>query len=377
MLDTMYIRRAAVTGLDPEASVGSLARELQQPNLTGVLLFCSADYDPEALAAAIGRHFTCPVVGCTTAGEIGESYQTGGIAGVSFSADRFVMHPRYIPSLKEFDAVQAQAMAESLRRNLVWSDDLAKDGMFGLTLLDGLSVQEEKVIALVDSALPALRIVGGSAGDSLEFRQTRILHDGRFQTGGGLFILFETRMPFKVFKLQHFVPSETDLVITAADPETRTVYEINGVPAGREYARLLGLRPEDLSPSVFSRYPLMLQVGQEWYVRSISRLNDDGSFTFFCAIDEGLVLTMAYGSGLVETLAACVAEMEAEFDSIACTLGCDCILRRLELEAIDRPETVNDLLRRLGFIGFSTFGEQFRSLHVNQTLTGVILGEKV
>ena len=40
-----------------------------------------------------------------------------------------------------------------------------------------------------------------------------------------------TPFPFRIFKTQHFVCDEERLVVTAADPATRTVSEINGLPA--------------------------------------------------------------------------------------------------------------------------------------------------
>jgi len=56
-------------------------------------------------------------------------------------------------------------------------------------------------------------------------------------------------------------------------------------------------------------------------------------------------------------------------------IGCDCILRRLELQDQDALPQVDALLEALPFIGFSTYGEQFGSVHINHTLTGVAIGE--
>jgi len=60
----------------------------------------------------------------------------------------------------------------------------------------------------------------------------------------------------------------------------------------------------------------------------------------------------------------------------ALIVGCDCILRRLELEERHLDERAGELLRANKVIGFSTYGEQFNAVHVNQTLTGVVLGER-
>lgn len=128
----------------------------------------------------------------------------------------------------------------------------------------------------VHGRIQGVSLIGGSAGDSLKFRETRVFTDGRFYTGAGVFIMIESRLPFKTFKLQHFEPSDKDLVITEADPKTRVVFEIDGGPAAGQYADILGLKIQELSPQVFARYPVMLEIGDQWYVRSIQKVNLGG-----------------------------------------------------------------------------------------------------
>jgi hypothetical protein len=372
---TEDIKRAEVTSPDPAVAVQTLAENLHQEEMAGVIFFCSSSYDPENLALEFRKRFDCPVVGCTSAGEIGTHYQENGIVAVSFSAENFSLHPFLIESMADFDTTDVRQMVDSIRQDLRFSEELDPKEMFGLLLMDGLSVREEAVTAAIHSAIGGVSLIGGSAGDSLEFKETRVFAHGKFHTGAGIFMLIETRLPFKTFKLQHFEPSEVDMVITEADPGTRTVTEINGGPAAEEYAEILGLKADSLTPQIFASYPVMLQIGDQWFVRSIQKVNPDGSLTFFCAIDEGLPLTIAKGVGFVETLEEKVTQLTHEFSGIECTLGCDCILRRLELMESGNVKKVETALARLNFIGFSTFGEQFDSIHVNQTLTGVVLGK--
>ena len=54
--------------------------------------------------------------------------------------------------------------------------------------------------------------------------------------------------------------------------------------------------------SVLVLFQALLRLGGKHYVRSIQKVNDDGSLSFFCAIDEGLVLRVASGENLVENL---------------------------------------------------------------------------
>ncbi|PZQ35920.1 MAG: GfdT protein, partial [Ectopseudomonas oleovorans] len=59
------------------------------------------------------------------------------------------------------------------------------------------------------------------------------------------------------------------------------------------------------------------------------------------------------------------------------TIGCDCFLRRLEIENDGGVESVATLLRQQRVIGFNTYGEQFNGMHINQTFTGVAIGRPV
>ncbi|MDF9893569.1 UNVERIFIED_ORG: hypothetical protein OKW25_002716 [Pseudomonas vranovensis] len=55
-------------------------------------------------------------------------------------------------------------------------------------------------------------------------------------------------------------------------------------------------------------------------------------------------------------------------------IGCDCFLRRLELEGSDSLAEVGSFLRRQRVLGFNSYGEQFNGMHINQTFTGVAIG---
>jgi hypothetical protein len=178
------------------------------------------------------------------------------------------------------------------------------------------------------------------------------------------------------FKTQHFVPTETKLVITEADPEHRRVMEINGEPAAQAYADILGLQAQELNPTTFSNYPVILRIGGKDYVRSIQKVNEDGSLSFYCAIDNGLVLTLAQGVDIVENLKNQLSAIRQEIPDPECIIGYDCILRRLEAQEKNLAGDLQRVLQKEKIFGFSTYGEQFNAIHVNQTLTGVAMGGK-
>jgi len=247
--------------------------------------------------------------------------------------------------------------------------------MFGFFLVDGLSMLEERVISFIYSQFSGVSIIGGSAGDDIKFKSTEVYWDGRFVSDAAVFTIFETTLPFYTFKTQHFQPTGGKLVITDADPANRRVIEIDGEPAARKYAEILGLKIDKLTPMVFSNHPLMLKIGGEYYVRSIQKVNEDESLSFFCAIDNGLVLSVAEGIGLVENLENQLSEIKKRIPNLKFILGCDCILRRLEIKEKKLTDDIGRIIKDYPLLGFSTYGEQYNSIHVNQTLTGIAIGD--
>ncbi|MGD8590545.1 MAG: FIST N-terminal domain-containing protein [Chromatiales bacterium] len=374
--DIQYVRRASSIKRDEEEAIAEIVTTLNRPETETVILFCSPEYDPERLAAAIRKLFQCRVIGCTTAGEITAKYQQNGIVGLSLDKRAFKVHTVLIDNLQNTVPVQIERTVMDIEAGLQMSETFNPERMFGFLLIDGLSNAEEHTIATIYNTLRDIPIIGGSAGDNLKFKDTYVFADGEFSRDAAVFSIIETTLPFKTFKLQHFKPSDLDMVITEADASSRIVTEINGSPAAQEYAEILGMNIDNLSAQVFAAHPVMLQIGDEWYVRSISKVNDDGSLSFACAIDEGLPLTVAEGVGFVETLKDKIEQLQAEFSRIYLTLGCECAFRVIEIMEKGIQKDVEDELSKINFFGFVTYGEQFNAIHVNQTLTGVVIGDK-
>lgn len=370
------VRYGATAVRDARQAVEALHEQIAQPEMKALLFFCSPDYDLNALGKAIQEKFDCPTLGCTTAGEICSTtgYTKGSLVGASLRSRELLVHRQIIQPLERFNVVEAEALSERLRGSLRLTRNFSEQNHFGILLVDGMSMLEEEIISALHEGLRGLLQIGGSAGDGLNFGKTWIYDNGRFLDNAAVYALFETSLPFRIFRIQHFEPSESRMVITDSDSASRTVREINGMPAASEYARVIGIDPDKLNPFVFAAHPVMLRIGDEYYLRSIQKLNPDGSLSFFCAIDNGLVMTVARGVDLIENLRQNLPALLNSVPNAQLAIGFDCILRRLEMEQKGLTDAANEILRGIPFIGFSTYGEQFNGIHVNQTLTGVVVG---
>jgi hypothetical protein len=342
-----------------------------------VIFFCSSEYDLKELAEEMSCLFAgVQVAGCTTAGEIGPAgYREHSLTGASFPASSFDAACGRIDRLQQFKITTGQTFVqEMLQRLESHAPHAGPDNSFALLLIDGLSMREEAVTRALQSSLGSVPLVGGSAGDDLKFEGTYVYFDGRFHSDSAILILAATRLPFTLFKTQHFVATGERLVVTEADTAHRIVKEINGLPAAQEYARILGIDVQDLAPRRFAAWPVVVLIDGTNYVRSIQKVNPDGSLTFYCAIENGLVLRVAKGVDLVENLEQAFLQVRADIGQPQFVFSCDCILRKLEIYQNRLKDRVGEIFLRNNAIGFNAYGEQFQGVHINQTLVGIAIG---
>jgi len=188
--------------------------------------------------------------------------------------------------------------------------------------------------------------------------------------------LIKTDLPFSIFKTHHFQPTQRELVITQADSNQRLVTEINGGPPALEYAKLAGIDATELKTEHFTQNPLMLEIGKEWYVRSVLEVCPDQSLRFYCAIGEGLPLSIGESQDIADNLKTQLNKVTQTFDRVDFILGCECLFRRIEIQQKDKFTEVEKILGDYQFVGFSTFGEQYKGVHINHTLTAVVVGQR-
>lgn len=357
-------------------AAAEIARQLPAEGLALVLVFVSPFYDPHAFVAELTRALgDTPLFGCTTAGELApDGWGDDSVVALGFRADDFSVAARALPDLANFRIDDGRRAVAELRHDLMRGDG---DGeVFGLLLIDGLCRREEVVMSAVYASLDNIPVVGGSAGDGLRFEKTWVFYDGAAHSDAAVLILLRTPLPFKLFKCDNFEPTATKMVVTEADVERRIVKEINAEPAAQEYSRLVGIMDTNLDAFSFASHPVLVRVGGAYYARSIQRMNPDGSLSFFGAIDEGMVLTAAQARNPIGAMLEVFQETEDEIGEVALYIGFECVLRRLDAEQHQFARDMSELYRQKNLVGFHTYGEQYRSMHVNQTVAGVAIGKR-
>jgi len=344
-----------------------------------VFAFCSATQDADAVGHALAERFPgVPIAGCTTSGEhltgkhLRHSLVVAGLvdSGVAWATRR-------VQRLGDVDDDRAEAVAEELFAAVgADPEEDDPDHLFALLFIDGLSMQEERITALLDSALRGVAMAGGSAGDDLAFQQTQVIdRDGAASDALVLVIGKPESTRVRIVKHQHFTPTDRHMVITRAIPEERRVVEIDGYPALSAYAHALGMPPEEVTSEVSFLHPVTFRYQGELYVRSIQAIHDDGSLSFYCAVEEGMVLDVGGHDEMAPALSRDLEAVRNELGHVDFVLGFNCILRALESDGAGEHETIGEVFRSTcdAMVGFDTYGEQLHGLHMNQTLVAVAL----
>jgi hypothetical protein len=365
---------------DVDAFARALSTEAQAIAADFALIFFSQSLvDAAALAAALKVHAPdLRYAGCSTAGEITpQGLEDGHILAVLLPSRDFTTASTMVLGLSSSGIDGVTAEVEALRRALRGRLDTDPGrNVFALCFIDGMSYAEEAVTSAIHWGLDDIPLIGGSAGDDLKFETTRLISNGQTASDSAIIVLIATEIPFQVFKTDNFVPTDKKLVVTASDPDQRIVREFNATTASEEYAASVGVVPETLTPLSFASHPVVVRVGGEYYCRSIQKMNPDGSLSFFCAIDDGIVLSIAQPKGMVESTEAALNDVAGRLGGIDMVLGFDCVLRRLDAQNRQITREMSEVYRSHNVIGFGTYGEQYRSMHLNQTFTGIAFGRR-
>lgn len=364
--------RTATASVDAPGAAKRLAAQLGRGPFALVLLFVSNQADFSAVVGDANAAFRgAQIMACTTAGELCAGYTDGTVVAVGLPSRHFAARVMAVPDMTAVDSATLVRVMTRLRNELIvehpdWTQE------FDFLLVDGMSLREDELIAFLAPGLGGAPLFGGSAADGTAYRRTFVAKDRTVIENGAVLALVRTDCHVRVFKADHLQPTEARMVVTSADPARRIVHSINAEPAAREYARILGKDPEQIDTFTFAAHPLVVRMGGQHHVRSIQQMTPDGDLVFFCAIDEGMVLTLAEPEDMVQHLEEELAALNHPVPPDA-IIACDCVLRRKEAEDKQIIGPLSQLLRQHRVVGFSTYGEQFGALHVNQTLTGVAI----
>ncbi len=337
-----------------------------------LVFFAGIHHEGGLIGRALEARFPgARVLGCSTNGEFCERGQSkGGVVAISLSGERVGACAVAMADVGGDIRIGVSQAAERLSEQLGQPiRDLDPARWAGLVLLEGASGREEQINAALGDVAPFLPFVGGSAGDDITFSGTWTWAAGQLARDGSALLVAEMRVPFRVFKTCHFVPTERSVVVTKA--EGRMLLELDGEPAATAYARAIGVSPDALDFSHFLANPLGLMIAGEPWLRSGVRPEGEGLF-FACEVVPGTRLNFMQATDMVEDTRAKLERAAADLGApIHGALLFNCAYRMIEAQIKGLDASYHAVLSEFVHAGAQTNGESYLG-HINQTLTGLV-----
>ena len=373
------ISSATTSASGERAAVDELLQQIPRGDAGFAVFFCTPHYDLGKLGHALRAAGRVRAIAAATGRAIGsDGFLRQGITGFHLPAGRFKVADAIIDRAAEFGLPEARDLARSLRARLGRNIAATLPHLFGLLLVDAEARCEERLIAALGTELGGVPIVGGSAGD-LYFDPrgpkpgtTRLLHRGVARRGAAVFCLIASATPLQAVSHTHYVPDRRRrVVITEADPSRRLVLEINGRKALQAYTEAAGLKRTPRLAGECAPHPLMIRIGGQYFARGVQRIYADGSLEFACAMEPGMVLTVARPGEMVAELNEMFNAMRRAIGPAELVVGFECAARTAEMEQSGLTDAVSKVFRDNAVVGFSTLGEQFNTIHANNSFTCV------
>jgi hypothetical protein len=359
---------------DTAAAASAIAADRGDSALT--MVFASADHDLAALGKELALRGVNRVIGACTGRVIGANgFESGAVAGFHLPAGRFATADTVLEDVAGMGLPELRARVHQLRLELGLGAGASFEHRFALLLVDAESRCEERLAAVLGMELNGVPLIGGSAGD-LYFNplghppgSTRLLYHGSAKRGAAILCMVASASPVIAYCHNHYVQSDKKFVITDADPARRLVREIDGRPALQVYAAACGFRRLPRESRDFAPFPLMIRIGGHYYARGMQRIYPDGALEFACALEPGLVVALAKPGDMIASLDGLFAAMRAQIGIPELVIGVDCAARTAYMERQGLTKGIEALFRQHAVTGFSSLGEQFNTIHANNSFT--------
>jgi hypothetical protein len=361
-IDDLYI------GLNKDGAVSSGAIKL-------IMFFVSSSYNVYEVNALMKKRFSgIQKIGCTTAGELYSGHLgSNGIVAMGLTGEIIEdMHIEVVEHLDE-SVPDFKPIIDRLNNHFGLDSVLNNNDApyFGILLLDGLCMREELFLEAFGD-FTNIKFTGGSAGDDMKFIGTALFANDRVYEHSGLICVIKTSGMVGVERTQNFKRIGKVLRVTRADEKHRIIYELDGRPANDAYCEAVGISKEKLSNKLVM-YPLGLMLDTpEPFVRSVAKVNEDGSFTMYCAVKENMDLEILESINLIKNTQDFLSHIQNKYSEINGMLVFNCVLRYSESRMMGNEREYGDLFKDVPTIGFCTYGEYYIGF-VNQTLTVLVL----
>lgn len=369
---------------DPEKAAEHLCEQLGSTAPKLVTLFASRDRDHAALNRAVRKRLPgARLIGATTGGEIDrDGIHRGSVvlSGLTGDFDVGIGLGRGL----SMNAVEAgeSALDHACSELGAKVDQLSTRKYVALVIDDAFRWKKEELLLGIMSKNQGLVAVGGGASDHEPdvTKQSALLHvDDEVVTDAAIVALFRTDAPWAAMRSHWYHPTGQTMKLTKVDPATNRALEIDGKPAAKRYADLLGVGVDDLEfgkPKGFAVMPTALRVGREYFIRAPWKPLADGSILFANTLEDGTELELVkLGDMIGDTKRFFETEVPARVKNPSAALLFNCSGRYWYAQSMDAVGAFSRTFAGAPpCAGFNVHFEIYCGFHINTTLTSLVFG---
>lgn len=378
------MKQEVVVSKNPDArqAVEELYRSLKSKEDPVLVIFlASSSYDFEVVTKEIKKHFPkSEVVGSTTSGEIvKEGFINDSIVLTTLVCNKTKVKAALIKDALKFPVLEKNKILKKAEECGINCDsaDSHKDA-FAMAFINGNHNIEEIVISLFYAVIKndKFQVAGGSAGDDLKFEKTFISLNGEITSTGAIIVFFKTKCDFRIVKENIYYPIGESVVLTDVDIEKRKIKKIDNRNPMDVLSEKIKIPKNQLNEKLLE-YPLGRVIGDETYLCSLKKIDSEGMGYSYINIMPNTRLEILKSANVIETVEDTCKEIRNEIKDIKFVFFINCILRTLDLKNMRQCSLIAKTYDKYfpSFCGYSSYGEQYNKLSLNQTVVMVVMGE--
>lgn len=346
---------------DAETAVNEATKNLCNPKL--IIYFSKIEYFKEVTALLKEKFKDAETIGCTSLGEISKAGINDGLSLIAFE-DNVEFKTMVMKNIHKAPITYIEKLRNFKR-------GFNKQNTILFELADGLSNSEEKSLSVLSSVFEEdnIPIVGASSAGDLKLNKTFLAYNGEIYTNATVLTLLHNKNgKINIYKENIYESTEHQFVVTKASPKDRKIYEFNNKPIIKTYAEALNVPEKDVS-KYFINNPIGRIIGNEVYISSIKKIEDDNSMNFYGRVYKNSYVNILKSRNPMEVLDKTIYKIKNEMPNISGTIVINCILRTVLFKEKNITSEFTSKLQQIGsFSGITCFGEHLNNKLLNQTM---------
>ena len=299
-----------------------------------------------------------------------------GCVGTSYAADKVYEDGLLVMGYEGVSAVagvieNVGVMPLASITEIRQSVDKIDAGNNNTVCVDFTTGNDAELVTTLNIALKGknISLVGGTAWEDT------VAYNGKIYHNACVYMLLKNlKGKIKVYKenLYGMHPNGARYVATKVDVNNCALYELDGMPAQKVYAQILGIPEKNLADQTIMN-PLGRIIGNEVYLLSLKESIDNQGFTCYKKVNHMDIITIMELKDMTSIINGTLNQIRSDFGRINGMFSVNCIFRHVLFEQKNYEKEYLGMMNSLGtHAGLYGLGEHYNTQHVNQTMSGFV-----